>query len=211
MSKKDEDEKDDKSEKSIKPKFTSRLFAYLLDSILVVFVASLLAFPFIDSKEYDSLIKESSQLLEKVKNKEIDTEEYSVEYMNLEYKMDKSMELVNIMTILVGVIYFVVYPLYHEGQTLGKKFMKIQVVSTKGDLSANQLLFRSFIADFILLRILLVLFVMFASRNVYSICSELFYDAQYAAMIVSIFMIIYSKDGLALHDKLTHTKVIRVN
>ena len=59
--------------------------------------------------------------------------------------------------------------------------------------------------------ILLVLFVMFASRNVYSICSELFYDAQYAAMIVSIFMIIYSKDGLALHDKLTHTKVIRVN
>lgn len=211
MSKKDEDEKDGKSEKSIKPKFTSRLFAYLLDSILVVFVASLLAFPFIDSKEYDSLIKESGQLLEKVKNKEIDTEEYSVEYMNLEYKMDKSMELVNIMTILVGVIYFVVYPLYHEGQTLGKKFMKIQVVSTKGDLSANQLLFRSFIADFILLRILLVLFVMFASRNVYSICSELFYDAQYAAMIVSIFMIIYSKDGLALHDKLTHTKVIRVN
>ena len=60
MSKKDEDEKDGKSEKSIKPKFTSRLFAYLLDSILVVFVASLLAFPFIDSKEYDSLIKESS-------------------------------------------------------------------------------------------------------------------------------------------------------
>lgn len=208
---KTEDEKDGKSDKSNKPKFFSRFLAYVFDSFIVLLISTLLATPFVNSKDLMNLMEESNTILDKYVQEEISDKEYTVEVSNLKYKMDRSMELVNIMGILIGVLYFVVYPLYHNGQTLGKKITKIRVISREGDLTANQLIFRSFIANSILLKTLSVLFVMFASRSVYNGCVDLFADIQYAITIVSVFMIVYGKEGLAVHDKLTHTKVINNN
>ncbi len=209
MSKDEKDDKSEKSDKSDKPMFFSRCVAFIVDIFLVVFVASLFATPFADADEMRTLTTKSQELVEKYTNKTITEKEYVAEASNLQYKMAKSTELVTLFMILISVIYFVVLPLYWGGKTLGKRIMKMKIESTAGELTANQLIFRSFLADFILLNIITVLFIMFASRSVYLSCVEAFSFAQYMITIVSIFTIIISKNGLALHDMLVHTKVVK--
>ena len=202
------DDKDEKAEKSDKTLFFSRCIAYIVDIFLVLFVSSLLATPFVNADQMMSLTNESHKLVEKYNNKKITEQEYIVEASNLEYKMARSTELVSLFSILLSVIYFVVLPLYWDGKTVGKKIMKMKIVSKDGELTANQLIFRSFIADFVLLNIISALFIMFASRSVYLTCVEIFTFTQYLIMVVSIFTIIINKEGLAIHDMLVHTKVV---
>lgn len=205
-----EDEKDGKSDKSDKPMFISRFLAYVIDMCIVFLLAALIVTPFMDSKSLNDLSNETIELLEKYQNKEISDQEYTVEYSNLNYKMSRSTELVTIVSILISVISFSVVPLYNNGQSIGKKLMKIKIVSDYGDLTANQLLFRSFIANSILLDSISVLFIMFASRDVYSNCVGLFSFIQHTVMLVSLFMVLWGKEGLAVHDMLVHTKVVKV-
>ena len=209
--KSDKDDKSDKSKKSDKPLIISRVLAFLIDSFFVMLLSSLIVSPFMNSKELSSLMDETTSILEKYQKNEITVQQYNVQLSNIQYKMSKSMELVSIVRLLFGVIFFVVYPLYHDGQSLGKKVLRIKVQSTAGELTANQLLFRSFIANSILLDIISILFLMFASRNVYTSCVELFTFIQHVVMIVSFFMIAYSKEGLTIHDRLVHTRVVNVS
>ena len=194
-----------------KPLFISRVFAYLIDSILVLLLASLLSSPFINSDHMISLAKESSNILEKYQSQEISEKEYNVEISNLEYLMAKDTLLVNILYILVGVAYFVVYPLYRNGQTLGKKLFKMKIISSVGNLDTNQMIFRSFLANSILYKLITIIFIMFSSRDVYSLCINWFSYAQYIFIIVSIFMVVYGKEGLSIHDRIVHTKVVKVD
>ena len=210
-----EDEKDgksdksDKSDKSNKPSFVSRFVAYIIDTFIVLLLSSLLATPFVNSKNMEEVADEAVKILSKYQKDEVSDQEYLVEISNINYKMARTTLLVSIMTILISVIYFVVVPLYQKGQTFGKKFMKIRVSSIDGELTANQLIFRSFLANAILLNIISVLFCMFASRDVYSGCVEIFSFTQHIIVIVSVFTIIFGKEGLAIHDMLTHTKVVK--
>ena len=206
-----EDEKDGKSDKSDKPLLISRFIAYILDVMIVLLLASFLSAPFVDSDKMLSLSEDSRVLNNKYVEKTITDQEYLVEASNLEYQMAKSIELVLIIYILISILYYVVLPIFNNGQTLGKKLLKMKIVSTYEDLNVNQLIFRSFIADFILLDIIMVLFSMFASRDVFLSCVELFVFAQYIVVITSMIMMIFDKEGLAVHDRLVRTKVIKIN
>ena len=202
-----EDEKDGKQKK---PFFVLRCLAYIIDGFLVLFLSALLSAPFVNSDQMLELAEESRSIVQKYSQNEMTEQEYLVEASNLEYKMARSMELISIFIILVSVVYYVVLPIFLNGQTLGKKIFGMKIISTYGDLNANQLIFRSFLADFLLLNIISVLFLMFASRNIYLNCIELFTLAQYTITFASIIMVIVNKEGLAIHDGLVHTKVVKV-
>ncbi len=202
-----EDEKDGKQKK---PFFVLRCLAYIIDGFLVLFLSALLSAPFVNSDQMLELAEESRSIVQKYSQNEMTEQEYLVEASNLEYKMARSMELISIFIILVSVVYYVVLPIFLNGQTLGKKIFGMKIISTYGDLNANQLIFRTFLADFLLLNIISVLFLMFASRNIYLNCIELFTLAQYTITFASIIMVIVNKEGLAIHDGLVHTKVVKV-
>ena len=48
--------------------------------------------------------------------------------MDNSYQLSKETGLTNIVTIVVYVLYFIVYQMYMNGQTIGKRIMKIRVV-----------------------------------------------------------------------------------
>lgn len=202
-----EDEKDGKHKK---PLFILRAIAYVIDGFIVLFLSALLSAPFVNTDQMVELADESKAVVQKYTNHEITEQDYLVESSNLQYKMSRSMELISIFTILLSVLYYVVLPIFMNGQTLGKKICGMKIISTYGDLNANQLIFRSFLANFLLLNIITTIFIMFASRNVYLNCIELFTFAQYTVTFASIIMVIVNKEGLAIHDGLVHTKVVRV-
>ena len=156
------DKKDDKSKKAL---FVQRLIAFLIDSAIVVFAASLIATPFINSDKINELNDMSIKLMEKYKDNSISNNEYLAEYMNITYDTAKNEGVVSLISVVLGLVFFVVVPLYKNGQTIGKKLLRIKTISDTGELTSNQLIFRAFIANSILINLLSVIFMMFLSKN----------------------------------------------
>ena len=196
--------------KSNKAMFIQRLVAYLIDSAIVVFAASLLSIPFINNDRINELNNKSYELMEKYKDKKISNNEYIVEYMNLSYDIAKNEGIVTLIGVIMSLIVFVIIPFYKNGQTIGKKLLKIKVTSMNGDLTMNQLIFRSFIANSILIDIISVVLIITTSKNNYFYCYSLFVILQYIITVISVFMIIINKEGRTIHDLLTNTKVVRI-
>ena len=202
--------KKEKKEKEVrKALFFQRFIAFIIDSIIVGLLASLLTTPFIDSKKEEDITNQSLEIIQKYQNQEISIEEYTAQYMSSSYQLAQVSGLSSIVGVLISVLYFVVYQVFRNGQTLGKRLMKIRVVSTSGELSYNQMIFRSMIANSILVNILVFIALLFHSSQAYFYSTMIFQGIQYIIIIISAIMIANKNNGLAIHDKLVHTMVVR--
>ena len=74
----------------------------------------------------------------------------------------------------------------------------------------NQMIFRSFIVNSILLEIISFCFMLFADEMVYFYGVATLEMLQYAVLVISAFMIMYGATGKGIHDKVVHTRVIRI-
>ena len=212
-------EKDHKKKKVVKKKneekepekalFIQRLFAYLIDVIIISFIASLIAVPFIDAEQYNKYSKDLKEITEKFTTNEVNSEEYLIQSETLTYNRSRLNGPTTFITIVLGVLYFVVFQVYNAGKTIGKKITGIKVISENGDLTINQMIFRSFIANSILLNIINIILLIIASKSGYIYSFGAFELVQYTITIVSLFMVMFSKEGKAIHDRLVHTKVVR--
>lgn len=191
-----------------KTSFTKRLAAYFIDLLVVYFIASLISTPFLNQTATEKLTKEMIDISEKYEKGDLSNNDYIINYSSISYRIARNSGIYSIVTILLEIVYYVVLQLKWNGQTLGKKIMKIKVVSESGDLDVNQMIFRSFIANFILLNIISFVFMLFCPKSIYFYGIAIFEFIQYSICIISIFMILYSKNGISIHDKIAHTKVI---
>ena len=98
-----------------------------------------------------------------------------------------------------------------NGQTLGKKIMKIKVIKQDdGELTMNDMLFRAFLSNAIIFDIVILCFTLFTSKNVYFYGVGLFQGIEYLTIFISCIMILSSSTKQAIHDKLVKTEVIKV-
>lgn len=190
--------------------FVQRLGAFLIDMFIVTFLASLIAVPFSSINKNDNTEEKIIELMEQYQNQEIVDDDFVAQMTDLYYQSARSSGLISLITIGVYLLYFVVYQMRKKGQTIGKKLMKIRVVSDVGELNMNQLLFRAFIADFILVELISFILMLFASKSSYIYSVFLVESIQYLIVVISIFMIMNKRDGRAIHDKIAKTTVIRV-
>ena len=172
-------------------------------------VVSLISIPFVDNTNSEKLSKEANEIIEKFVQNDIEANEYVEQYTSITYKIAKNTGMISLITIILNILYFVVFQIYNKGQTLGKKLMKIRVVSDNGELTMNQMILRSFIANFILVDLLGFIIMLFGSREIYFYGVGILQGIQYLIVIISVFMIIGRDDGCGVHDMLVHTKVLR--
>lgn len=197
------------SNDSNKALFFQRLVAFFIDFIIVSLIVSIISIPFTDTKKVEKLQKDSVELMESFTNNQIDLDEFTNKYIDSYYKLCRANGMISLLSIFIGVCYYIVYQLYQNGQTIGKKIMRIRIISDDGDLFMNQMIFRAFISNFILNDICVFLFMLFSSKYVFFYSAGLIEFIQYIMVFASIIMIMYRSDGCAIHDKLFHTKVIR--
>ena len=203
---KEKKEKESKEERAL---LIQRAIAFIVDMFLISMIVSIISIPFIDNAKVEDIENQTISLTQSYMNQEISISEYTTTYQNNYYKLARLSGPVTLLTIFFNVLYFVVYQVYKKGQTLGKKLLKIRVISEEGELNYNQMIFRSLISNFILVNVITFLFMIFASKSVYFYVSMMFESIQYIIVLVSAIMIVTRKDGCAIHDKLVHTKVIR--
>jgi len=210
-------EKDDKksekqeiSKDDDKALFIQRLGAYLIDLIIISFIASLIALPFVDMDQYNTLENKATEVMENYMDGKINMETYSLEYMDVSYKLARSSGMITIATVILGILYFIVFQIYNNGQTVGKKLFKIRIESDDGELTMNQMMIRSLIANSILVDIISFTFMLFGSKEVYFFGAVTFEMIQLVIVIISIFMVMYAKEGRAIHDRIAHTRVIKL-
>ena len=208
---KQEDEKSEKSEKSDKQKYASlgkRFVAFIIDILIISFVATMICVPFSNVENTNKLEEDYLNNTQAFFDKKISIEDYQKIQVSYVYNTAKESGLTRIVTVLLGILYFGLLQFYLKGQTFGKKLLHIKVKSDEGDLTINQLLFRALIVDSIILDIVLFTSMMFMNKNVYYYSSMTFELVQYIVYFVCMIMIIKNTNKKGLHDVLFHTSVV---
>ena len=181
----------------------------------------------LSEKEYNKLIELDNKYLDvlkdKYKDKKVTEEEYNevIESLNLEYKdkdIDYSYKLlkysliptvVNLMCIM---LYFIVMQFYFGGQTLGKKILKLKVISNNDKkLNIVNFLIRSLVVNELFINILNVIFLLILSKGNYLIYNKIIYVVTYILEMAILFTIVFDKHNRGLHDCISNTKVIELN
>ena len=193
----------------MKPTFFERVSAYMIDIILISLIASIICYSIpVNTNKYAEKLTEIN---EKYLSNEITEEKYIQEYSDILYENQKS-SIINLsVTTILTIGYFVVFQYMNNGQTLGKKLLKLRVVDAKNQKPIS--IFRGLIRSTFILNIfsgvLNIVFLYTLSKNSYFISYGTVYLIEWLFIVVTVFFVIYRKDGRGLHDMMTNSLVIK--
>lgn len=211
-----------------------RFVAYAIDILIVSMISSLITSNTLINKDYkkymdtyekyenivDKYEENRESLQDSLENEEISDDEYDIKLeklndkfdednVNYNYKLIKLSIVSTVVSMLVILLYFVVIQYYFNGQTIGKKIMKLRVVSNSTKkLNILNYLIRSLILNSVLINILSIIMVLVLSKSSYLIYNEIIYVVNYAIEMTIIFMMGFTKDNRGLQDYVSNTKVI---
>ena len=191
--------------------FKKRLFAYIIDFFVLSFITFFISLFIPVSDNLTNLSNELIGVNDSFLNGSIDLSTFVNQYSVISYSMERFMFLPNLISVVVSVIYFVIYPLYNDGASIGKRIMGLRIVSNDGGLvSTNSLLFRYLFMNSIGISILSLCLIFVLKDFSYILCGSILSFLQFVVVIVSIFMVLYRRDFRSLPDLIAGTKVIEV-
>ena len=193
----------------MKAYFLQRLVSYLIDFFIIIFIVTGITFFIPTSDAYKEAYEEANEISDLYFNGEISNSEYLSRYGDVSYTMAKETIVVTVIHLVVTVAYFGTYAYYMNGQTIGKKIMKIRVVNKdNSNVGHSILIFRTAIIYGVIESIISLIILRFISSNMYLYAITPLEFLQYIFVLISLFMIMFRKDGRGLHDILFKTKVI---
>lgn len=191
-----------------KSNFKKRLVAYVIDFMIISIIFSILTFFIKDSNNLINLNNELNTISENYLNQTITTSEYINQFASVEYLINCEMFLQNLFSVVLMVGYFILLPYYYNGQTIGKKLMKIKIIKEDGKLGINDLVLRGLISSGILVTLIELSLTFILKDTSYLILISILDFIQFLLVITSTFMILYRKDKKSLHDLICKTLVV---
>ncbi len=193
----------------MKAKTSKRFLAYLIDIILIGIMLTMISDVLVDKNEMAQLNNQLNEVNEKKLNEEIKLNEVFKEYAIITKQIDLENVMLNTVTIVIILIYFVFVPYYNDGQTLGLKLLNIRIVTRDGSkLTISKLMLRNFIINGLAYMTIGLTFLYLFSSLIYFILVSILGFIQLGLVIMSIFMILYRRDKRGLQDILSETKII---
>ena len=192
----------------MKPYFLKRLGSYLIDLMIIFMLATFVtSFVPINDKT-KQLTEEMTKTLEDASNKESEIKKEVTKTSDVIYQLSRETVINSLITITTYILYFVVLPVYNNGQTLGKKVMKLKIKSLNGNgLTINNMLFREMILHSILFNIISTILVMILDKENFIISNYILSCIQMIFFVIIIIMIVIRNDGRGLHDIIGNTIV----
>lgn len=211
-----------------------RFFAYAIDILIVSLISSLITSNTLINKDYKKYMDTYEKYEEVVNTYKVDKgalgdaleyeaitqDEYDTKIeelnnnfdkdnINYNYKLIKLSLISTTISILIILLYFVVIQYYFNGQTVGKKIMKLRVVSKNNKkLNILNYLIRSLVLNGVLINVLSIIMILVLSKNNYLIYNEIIYVVNYMVEVAIIFMMGFDKDNRGLQDYVANTRVI---
>ena len=193
----------------MKASFKERLFAYVIDTFIVALIVSMISVGFSTTK-IEKLNEEANILANNYISGDVSTEEYITDFVEIYYDIGRAGVINNIVYLVVSVGYFLCFQYLNGGASIGKKLMKIRVVSNnKGDVSFLQMFVRTGIINEIIPMFMMILLVFVSNGFTFFTCYSIIGFAYNLFIITCIVMILCRKDMLALHDIMSHSMVIK--
>lgn len=188
--------------------FFQRLGAYFIDILILSLLLGIVGYGLPDNTE--DVTDKMGVLEEKLVNNEISPEDYLKEYYVLLYDVQSSSKLANGISLVLTIAYFVVFQALYNGQTLGKKLLKIKVVNNDNNpASMLQMLIRSLFTMSILSSLLGIVLLFILSKNAYIYSYLGVISIESLFIIITIMFILYRKDKRGLHDVIARTMVVK--
>lgn len=189
-----------------------RFLAYVIDIFLVTFIAFIIIQipvinPYLD--RYEKKYNEYIEIQEKYENKKISEKEYNKESRNLSYTLDKYNFPYTVVTTACLFGYFILFQYYNNGQTLGKKLLKLRVKGYNDKkIGFKNYLIRSLLLNNIIINILMLLCLLITDKSIYYYSTYVISIIQIIFMYANIIVLLFRKDNRGLHDVVSGTLVI---
>lgn len=191
-----------------KANFYKRLVAYTIDMFIVGLVISIISYNF-DTTRLEKLSDKSIKLMNSFTNGDISSDKYFFEYADILYKVNKANVNSNLLGLVIYVGYFVLFQFFNGGATIGKKLLKIKVISQGGgEVSLWQMVVRTSIINGIVPLALSLILVFTTKGLVFLTLSSVVGLFENIFVIICVFMLLYKSDCLALHDIMSKSVVI---
>lgn len=144
-------------------------------------------------------------------NSDVDRE-YNEWYKDIYYKIEKNSILYFVLYLVAIMAYFVGFTKYTNGQTLGKKLMRLRVVNAKDevkDVSVLSYIIRAIILYQPVLYLVKLVGINFMDRTMYFDVTNVIYTIQYYLELAVVLFAMIRVDGRGLHDILAGTRVLQ--
>lgn len=202
-----------KKEQHLKALFSQRFVAFMIDLILVSFITSLVTAIIPTNSSIDKLYDQQVKIVENYTNQKITMQEYVNQLVDINYDIAKQTGIITLVSIAISLLYYVLYVYKNDGQSIGKKMMKIKIQKKDKDkeLTMNDLLFRTMILQGTLVSIIGFCTILFLDKDTYLATNSLLNLIQYSILIISFFLVAFTKERQGLHDMIAKTEVVCTN
>lgn len=189
-----------------------RIIAFVIDIVIVSLVVSLINLLPLDP--YKDKYKDAYEKYNEVVQKSTEDEknDYKDEIIELNYEVYKYRTYSSMFSATALILYFGVLPLVMNGQTLGKKIMKLRDISN----NEKKLNFWKYLIRIVILNNIWLSLINIGA--VYVVSGVKFYYVTYVISMLSsliymlnLIMVMFRKDNRGLHDMVAGTKVIEVS
>ncbi len=198
-----------------------RVLAYIFDIFAISIIVGALAVSPMNPNS-DAMTEMQNEYVEKIKEFEvydedsdsdkaasIDVDGFIEYYKDYMYEYNRLSVYEEVITLVCIILYYVVFAYFFDGQTVGKRIMRIKVVkkdSTRADIAS--LIIRAVILFRIPFSVLAQVLVFFINQESFVRLYAFLNVITFALNVAIIAMIIVREDKRGLHDILAKTKVI---
>ncbi len=187
---------------------SKRVVAYLIDLIIVIVLIFLVGLVY--NPDTSVLNEKMSEVTLDYMDNDISFTEYMSETSSLYKQIDMTNIFLNIINVLIIIGYFVVFPYFNEGQTVGKRIQGIRVRNKANQpLSLFSLFIRNLIINGLVYMIAVIICALFVPDNLYFMVITILGIIQIFLCLISAIMVLYRKDRKGLHDLIACTWVAR--
>jgi uncharacterized RDD family membrane protein YckC len=186
--------------------YKKRFKAYLVDIIILVLILTIVSFIVPENQDNKILNNEIVELNESLVRNDISFSQYYNHFSLIAKDLDSNNTTLTLINIFFVIMYFVVYPSFTDGKTIGQRKMKIQIVDFNDEIpSVRQLMIRNLIINGILYMLITLSMLYIVSEEYYFTWVSILGIIQLIIVFYSAYMVIYSKDKKGLQDILSNT------
>lgn len=163
--------------------------------------------------ELDALKDKTEVTQEEIDSlKENISNSYTNQFYDINYRLEKNSVIADIISIVMIIIYVGILPIFTNGQTVGKRLLRLKVV-TKDEKEASfvQHTVRGLILYQSIFTILQMIFVGTLSVDHYYTALDFVTIARDLVTYIILFMVMVRVDGRGLHDFIAGTKVVMLD